>query len=88
MKIRFLHGFENDLRKVSDKKLAQVILQSITVFESAKSLKEISGVKKLKGHPNAFRYRKGKYRIGFFFEDDTVIFAAFAPRGKIYKNFP
>ena len=65
-----------------------MILESISVFESATSLKEIHGIKKLKGHPNAYRYRKGQYRLGFFFENETVIFAAFAPRSKIYKKFP
>jgi mRNA interferase RelE/StbE len=51
-------------------------------------LSEIQNVKKIKGHKTAYRYRKGKYRIGFYFEDNQVIFAAFAPRDKIYKKFP
>lgn len=88
MKIKFLRGFENDLQKTRDKKLARMIMESISVFESAESLKDIRGIKKLKGHSNAYRYRKGQYRLGFFFENETVIFAAFAPRGKIYTKFP
>ena len=88
MKVIFHAGFEKDLAKTKDQKLALLILQTIQVFQRAKSLQEISNVKKLKGHPTAYRYRKGKYRIGFFFENDTIIFAAFAPRGKIYRKFP
>jgi len=88
MKIKFLQGFENDLKKTRDKKLAKMILDNISQFESANSLSEINGIKKLKGHPNAYRYRKGKYRLGFFLENETVIFAAFAPRAKIYRKFP
>lgn len=29
-----------------------------------------------------------KYRIGFYFEDDTIVFAAFDTRDKIYHRFP
>ena len=88
MRISFLSGFEKDLSRSKDKRLAQIVFQCIQLFEEAKNLDEIPNIKKLKGHTTAYRYRKGKYRIGFFFENNTVIFAAFAPRGKIYSNFP
>ena len=88
MKVEFLSGFEKDLSKTRDKKLAKVILDCIHIFENSNNLKDISGIKKLKGHTTAYRYRKGKYRIGFYYEDNTIIFAAFAPRSKIYQVFP
>ncbi len=88
MKVIFHAGFEKDLAKTKDKKLAVIILQTIQLFQRAKNLEEISNIKKLKGHYNAYRYRKGNYRIGFFVEDNTIIFVAFAPRGKIYRKFP
>ncbi len=88
MKVIFYAGFNKDLDKTKDKKLALLVLQTIQLFQRAKKLEEIPNVKKLKGHPNAYRYRKGNYRIGFFVENDTLIFAAFAPRGKIYRKFP
>ena len=88
MKVEFLSGFEKDLSRTRDKKLAKIILDCIHLFETANKLDEISNIKKLKGHSSAYRYRKGKYRIGFYMEDNTIIFAAFAPRGKIYQKFP
>lgn len=88
MKVEFLKDFQKDLVNSRDKQLAKIILDSITLFENAKSLDNVPNVKKLKGHSTAYRYRKGKYRIGFFFEDNTIIFAAFAPRNKIYRKFP
>jgi mRNA interferase RelE/StbE len=88
MKIEFLIGFEKDLSRTRDKKLAQTILDCIHLFDNAKKLEEIPKIKKLKGHPSAYRYRKGKYRIGFYFENNTITMAAFAPRNKIYKKFP
>ncbi len=88
MRVKFLGGFEKDLSRSKDKTLAKIVLQCILQFEKAKDLDEIQNIKKLKGHPTAYRYRKGKYRIGFYFEDNTIIFAAFAPRNRIYRKFP
>jgi len=68
--------------------LATIILNCIQLFEKTQKLENIPNIKKLKGHPSAYRYRKGKYRIGFFFEANTITFAAFAPRSKIYQKFP
>ena len=88
MKVKFLSGFDKDLKKIRDKELAKTIIECIRIFEEADDLSQIPNIKKMKGHSTAYRYRKGKYRIGFYYENDTVIFAAFAPRDKIYKRFP
>lgn len=88
MRVKFLNGFNKDLSRISDITLAKNVFQCIQLFEKADSLNQIPNIKKLKGHPSAYRYRKGMYRIGFYFEENTVIFAAIAPRGRIYKKFP
>ena len=88
MNTEYLDGFEKELSKTRDKKLAKIILDCIQLFEKADNLHEIPNIKKMKEHPTAYRYRKGKYRIGFYYEENTVLFAAFAPRNKIYRNFP
>jgi mRNA-degrading endonuclease RelE of RelBE toxin-antitoxin system len=88
MKIEFLSGFEKDLSRTRDKILAKLILDCIELFENASILQEVPNVKQLKGHSSAYRYRKGKYRIGFYFENDTIVFAAFDTRDKIYHRFP
>jgi mRNA interferase RelE/StbE len=88
MILEFHSGFEKDLSQTHDKKLAKIILDCIHLFEQANQLSEIPNVKKLVGHPTAYRYRKEKYRIGFYFENNIVSFAAFAPRSKIYRIFP
>ena len=88
MKVEFSSGFEKDLSQNRDKILAQIIIDCIDLFEKAEKLNDVPNIKKLKGHPSAFRYRKGKYRIGFYLEDDTIEFAAFDHRGNIYRRFP
>ena len=88
MNIEFLSGFEKDLSHTRDKTLAKIILECIDHFEKASSINDVPNIKKLKGHPSAYRYRKGKYRIGFYMESESVIFAAFDTRDKIYHRFP
>ena len=75
MKVKFLSGFNKDLRKTRDKELAKIIIECIRIFEEANELSEISNIKKIKGHSTAYRFRKGKYRIGFYYENETVVFA-------------
>ena len=88
MKVEFLSGFEKDLSLTRDKVLAKIILDCIEVFEKANKINDVPNIKKLKGHSSAFRYRKGKYRIGFYLEGETIVFAAFGTRDKIYHRFP
>jgi len=88
MKIEFLSGFEKDLALTHDKVLAKIIMECIDLFENADKISDVPNIKKLKGHSTAYRYRKGKYRIGFYVQQDTILFAAFDTRGKIYQRFP
>jgi len=66
MKVEFLSGFEKDLSFTRDKVLAKIILECICLFEDAAKISDVPNIKKLKGHSTAFRYRKGKYRVGFY----------------------
>ena len=88
MRVKFLSAFEKDLSQLRDKVLSRIILDCIELFEKADKISSIPNVKQLKGHPSAFRYRKGKYHIGFYIEEDTIIFSDFDTRDKIYRRFP
>lgn len=88
MKIEFLSGFEKDLSRTHDKILVKIILECIDLFEKADKIIEVPNIKQLKGHQTAYRYRKGKYRIGFYLKDEIIVFAAFNTRDKIYHKFP
>lgn len=88
MKVDFLSGFLKDLSFTHDKILAKIIIDCIDIFEKANKINDVPNIKKLKGHSSAFLYRKGKYRIGFYLEGDTIVFAAFDTRDKIYHRFP
>jgi len=88
MKYEIERDFWKDFRKVRNPKLAQEILYTIEEVSKALSISDIPNIQKMKGHTSAYRIRSGNYRFGVFFENDTIIFAAFDHRSKIYKRFP
>jgi mRNA-degrading endonuclease RelE of RelBE toxin-antitoxin system len=65
MEIEFLSKFSDDIDSISQRSVKKKLTQLIKLFESSKSLSEISQLKKLAGHKNAFRIRIGNYRVGY-----------------------
>ncbi|MEG3939099.1 MULTISPECIES: type II toxin-antitoxin system RelE family toxin [unclassified Microcoleus] len=51
-------------------------------------LQTIVNLKKLKGDDNADRFRVGDYRIGFYFDGETVTFVRVLHQKDIYRYFP
>jgi mRNA-degrading endonuclease RelE of RelBE toxin-antitoxin system len=44
-------------------------------METTDTLDKIPNTKKLKGHKSAYRTRVGDYRLGFFFDNSTILLA-------------
>ena len=88
MKVEFLKKFSNDLDDVRTRPVKQALIRVIELMEETDSLDKIPNTKKLKGHRNAYRTRVGDYRLGFFFENSTILLARFVHRKDIYKIFP
>jgi mRNA interferase RelE/StbE len=88
MKVEFLKKFSKDLDDVKVKSVKRSLIHLIEFIESVDSLDSIPNKKKLKGHKAAYRIRIGDYRLGFFFENSTIIFVRFLHRKEIYKIFP
>lgn len=89
MKVKYLPTFIKDLKKL--KKQAVYTDLCELVFEIVPEYSDLTAIpklKKLKGEKNAYRIRLGDYRIGFFFEDDHIIFSRVLHRKDIYKHFP
>ncbi|HKO81449.1 MAG TPA: hypothetical protein VJU78_13685 [Chitinophagaceae bacterium] len=87
MIIEIRKSFEKDALKLPapvQVQLASVLQQII----SAKKLSDLSSCKKLIGFKNAYRILLGSYRIGFFFENETVELVRILNRKDIYKYFP
>ncbi|MEJ0105902.1 MAG: type II toxin-antitoxin system RelE/ParE family toxin [Bacteroidota bacterium] len=88
MKVEFLKRFSKDLDEIKNKSVKQSVIRLIELMETVDGLDKIPNTKKLKGHKSAYRTRVGDYRLGFFFENSTVLLARFLHRKDIYKIFP
>lgn len=88
MNVIYTKTITKDVRKIKDKKLTDKLTAIIQQLKTASSLEEVQQLKKLKGHPAAYRIRVGDYRLGFYYEENTVILARMVKRSDIYKLFP
>ncbi len=88
MRVEFLKKFSKDLDEVKVKSVKQSLIRLIETIESIESIEKLGNTKKLKGHKSAYRIRIGEYRLGFFFENSTILLARFLHRKDIYKIFP
>lgn len=89
MKVEYLPSFLKDLKALkstpSYSAIRNLVFQEIP---NCSNFEEIRGLKKLKASDSAYRLRIGDYRIGFFFENDTITFARVLHRREIYRSFP
>jgi mRNA-degrading endonuclease RelE of RelBE toxin-antitoxin system len=88
MKVEFLKKFSKDLDDVKTRPVKQALIRVIELMEATDSLDKIPNTKKLKGHKAAYRTRVGDYRLGFFFDNSTILLTRFVHRKDIYKIFP
>jgi len=88
MQVEFLSKFNRDLDRIHHQSVRKSIIKVISEVKVARTLNEVSNVKKLKGFRSAFRIRLGEYRIGIFVEGQTVEFARILHRKEIYRYFP
>lgn len=88
MKVEYLRKFSRDLDKIRDQNIKVRLISLIQQFEESQDLSELNGVSKLKGFQEAYRIRIGDYRLGFFYDGETVELARFLHRKEIYRLFP
>jgi len=88
MKIVYTRAVTKDVRKIKDKKLITKITEVINNMKEISDLSQLQSVKKLSGHPLAYRVRIGNYRLGLYYEDNTITLMRFLKRNDIYKIFP
>ena len=88
MKVEFLKKFSKDLDDVRTRPVKQALIRIIELMEKVDSLDKIPNTKKLKRHRTAYRTNVGDFRLGFFFENSTILLSRFVHRKDIYKIFP
>ena len=88
MEVEFLSKFSKDVDYISFKSVKSNLAKLIRLMELEENLNNIPHLKKLVGHKSAYRVRLGDYRVGFFYENQKIIFARIVHRKDIYKVFP
>ena len=88
MKILFEKRFLKDINALNEKHLKQQVEAVISEIEKAGQLNLLGNLKKMKGHKSAYRIRIGNYRLGFFYENNTIICVRLLNRKDVYKYFP
>lgn len=88
MKVEYLRKFSRDLDKIRDKAIKERLITLIEQLEEHENLTELNGVSKLTGFQDAYRIRIGDYRLGFFYDGETIELARFLQRKEIYRLFP
>ena len=88
MEITYLRQALKDVNKINKEKLKSNLKEVVFSLKSAINLSEISNIKKMKGHSDAYRIRIGDYRLGVYITKDKVEIARFLKRSDIYKVFP
>jgi mRNA interferase RelE/StbE len=88
VKILFETSFARDLKRIRDKRLRQLIGETIDEVKAADDLQSISSLRKLQGHETFYRIRLGDYRIGLEVNADEVVFVRILHRKDIYRYFP
>jgi mRNA interferase RelE/StbE len=84
-----------EIRKSFEKDSAKLPLQFQTTLSKiiegiimSEKLSEIPSCKKMRGYKSAYRIKMQNYRIGFFFENQTIELVRVINRKDIYKYFP
>jgi mRNA-degrading endonuclease RelE of RelBE toxin-antitoxin system len=89
MKTEYKPSFLKDLKALKSTSSFETIKAlAFTEIPNLPKFEEIGNLKKLKGDENAYRIRIGDYRLGIFFDGETVIFARVLHRKDIYRYFP
>jgi len=89
MKVEYLPSFLKDLKALKSAPIFDQV--KAIVFEeipNVTDLQTIINLKKLKGDDKAYRLRVGDYRIGFYFDGETITFVRVLHRKDIYRYFP
>jgi mRNA-degrading endonuclease RelE of RelBE toxin-antitoxin system len=87
MNIDIRRSFTKDADKLPANIQRQLALV-ITNLQQVKQLNQIKNCKKIKGSKTAFRIGLSQYRIGLFFENETIELVRVLGRKDIYKYFP
>ena len=84
----FRENFDKDLRAIRERSILARVKIVIESVEAAPNIRDIAGLKKLKGATDYYRIRVGQYRVGLIARGKEVVFVRILHRKDIYRYFP
>ena len=87
MKIEIRKSFTKDADKLPAP-FRRHLAEIIEAMEKTNLPAHLANCKKLTGHKTAYRIRMGQYRIGFYYEHETIELVRILHRKEIYRFFP
>lgn len=88
MEVDFTSSFRREYQALRNILLKERVGKAIGIVEKAMTSRDIPNLKKLKGHPTAYRIRVGDYRLGLYLDNGKAIFTTVDHRANIYSHFP
>ena len=82
MKVELLPAAARQLSRLNEPILGRIIAALVKLRQEPPE----GDIKALKGHPNAYRVRVGKYRILYTVYPEGIDVFKIAPRGEAYKE--
>ncbi len=87
MKYEIRQSFVKDALKLP-RPVQNDIAGIIHKIETVQKITELPSCKKLQGFKTAYRIRIGNYRIGFFYEKNSIELVRVLDRKTMYRYFP
>ena len=89
MEVRYRELFLRDLKKLKNQPIHDEVFELVfTILPKVKTLRDVTGIKAMKGYPNRYRIRLGNYRVGIEVHGDTVEVMRVLHRREFYRYFP
>ncbi len=87
MHYQYSPSFVRDVKK-STTDVQGSVWGVIENIKAARTLHDISNMKKLKGYKTAYRIKVKTHRLCFYYENVMITIARFLPRKDVYQFFP
>lgn len=89
MEVRYRESFLRDLKKLKKHPVYEKIFRlAFEVLPECSSVRDLSGVRAMVGHPGRYRIRVGSHRVGFELHEQIVELVRVLDRREFYRFFP
>jgi len=89
VEVQYRKSFLRDLKKLKRQPAYDRIFElAFTTLPKTDRLRDVAGVKAMRGYPNRYRIRIGDYRVGIKVQGNDVEIMRVLHRREFYRYFP